>query len=83
MLSNNLLCLLNHFQKFAGTGMDINPETVVAMCAIFESCRSEAQQLEARKIPVIDQAQIFPVNVIRLPRPFQLTASQDNKGGAA
>ncbi len=80
MLSFDLLSLSREFAERIGGGMQIDPEGVATMAALFRDLGEQAQKLEAQIVPAL--ARVVPAdlpkdgNVIPLPaRPKQRAVS--------
>lgn len=67
MLSQSLKALAASLRKFTDTGVVINGAAMTKICAVLDEAIDDAEQLEARAIPMIDQQiEDLPQNVTRL-----------------
>jgi len=65
MLSENLRSLADRLRPYAATGMRIQPSDMTMVCAIIEAAVDDAEELEARTVPIIDrQPGALPANVV-------------------
>lgn len=66
MISQNLQSLRDRLHEYVDTGVQLDAKAVFMICAVLEAAIDDAQELEARTVPVADQVGDLPENVVRI-----------------